>query len=165
MKHRSTVLALCAALSLASCVYDPYYLQQPTTQQRYDRSWSAAAGALTDQGLTITAQDRGSGIIRGERAGVTAKGALGWHSTGAATESSTIIASAKPPVKHIPSAPTPGPPSSWCSSRDNERSHPATGVVSPVRSLVNSLLTQTCRRALAVEPAVIGAPSVPKRRM
>jgi hypothetical protein len=76
MKLRSDVVALCAALSLASCVYDPYYLQQPTTQQRYDRSWSAAAGALTDQGLTITAQDRGSGIIRGERAGVTVTAAV-----------------------------------------------------------------------------------------
>jgi len=97
------------------------------------------------------------------RPGETANGALGWHSTGAATESSTIIASANPPVKHIPSAPTPGPPSSACSSRASERSQPATGVVSPVRSLVNSLLTHTCRRAFAVEPAVIAAPSSPNR--
>jgi hypothetical protein len=66
----SRILVLCAVLSISACVYDPYYYQ-PTTQQRYDRSWSAAAGALTDQGLTITGQDRGSGVIRGERGGVT----------------------------------------------------------------------------------------------
>jgi hypothetical protein len=43
---------------------------QPTTQQRFDRSWSAAAGALSDQGLTIASQDRGAGVIRGERGSV-----------------------------------------------------------------------------------------------
>ena len=65
----SRIIMLCVTLSLTACVYDPYY-NQPTTQQRYDRSWAAAAGALTDQGLTITGQDRGSGVIRGERGGV-----------------------------------------------------------------------------------------------
>ena len=70
------VLALCTALALTSCVYDPYYYSQPTVQQRYDRSWAAAGGALTDQGLTLTSQDRGSGVIRGERAGVTVTAAI-----------------------------------------------------------------------------------------
>ena len=31
----------------------------------------AAAGAMSDQGLTITAQDRGAGTIRGTRGGTT----------------------------------------------------------------------------------------------
>ncbi len=43
------------------------------------------------------------------------KGSDGWLRTGATTTSSTIIASAKPPVKHIPTAPTPGPPQRSCS--------------------------------------------------
>ena len=64
--HRLAILA--AALSLAACVtYEPL----PTVQQRFDRSWVAAAGAIADQGLAITMQDRSTGVIRGERGGVT----------------------------------------------------------------------------------------------
>src|SRR5665811_1289220 len=40
----------------------------------------------------------------------------GWLSTGATTTSSTIMASANPPVKHIPTTPTPGPPQVACSA-------------------------------------------------
>jgi hypothetical protein len=43
---------------------------QPTEQQRFDRSWAAATGALADQGMTITEQNRGAGVVRGERAGI-----------------------------------------------------------------------------------------------
>ena len=92
-----------------------------------------------------TSRSAGERLRSAARALPTGNGAEGWHSTGAATESSTIIASAKPPVKHMPSAPTPGPPSSSCSSRARLRSQPAIGAVSPVASLVNSRLTQTWR--------------------
>ena len=62
------LLILAAALSLAACVtYEPL----PNAEQRFDRSWTAAAGAIYDNGLTITTQDRTAGVIRGERAGVT----------------------------------------------------------------------------------------------
>ena len=37
-------------------------------------------------------------------------GREGWLSTGATTTSSTIMPRANPPVKHMPTAPTPGPP-------------------------------------------------------
>ena len=92
-----------------------------------------------------------------------AKGSDGWASTGAATESSTIMASAKPPVKHIPRAPTPGPPSSACSSRASDRSQSAMGEVRPAASLVNSRLTHTwpIERIISVPEA--GAPGRPKR--
>ena len=55
-----------AILALASCVvYEPVpYGMQPT---KFDQSWAAASGALFDQGLTITTQDRNTGMIRGER--------------------------------------------------------------------------------------------------
>jgi len=57
-------------LALGACVvYEPVVVQ-PSPQQRFDRSWDAAAGALADQGVTITAQDRGAGVLRGERGGV-----------------------------------------------------------------------------------------------
>ena len=62
-----------ALLSLGACVvYEPVPVSPQTTlQQRFDRSWSAAAGAMSDQRLTITSQDRGAGMIRGERGGIT----------------------------------------------------------------------------------------------
>ena len=44
---------------------------------------------------------------------------------------STIMASANPPVKHIPSTPTPTPPSSACSLAGRARSQVATGDVFP----------------------------------
>src|SRR5499427_2664193 len=45
---------------------------------------------------------------------VTGAGIPGWLSTGASTAGSTAMASAYPPVKHMPTAPTPGPPHSAC---------------------------------------------------
>ena len=71
MKYASRLVACVAALLLAGCVvYEPVPVAQPTTQQRFDRSWDAAAAAMADQGVTITAQDRGAGVIRGMRGGV-----------------------------------------------------------------------------------------------
>ena len=67
------LVAVSAILSLGACVvYEPVPVSlQSTLQQRFDRSWAAATGAMSDQGLTITSQDRGAGVIRGERGGVT----------------------------------------------------------------------------------------------
>ena len=63
---------------LGGCVvYEPVPVSsQPTLQQRFDRSWAAAAGAMSDQGLSITAQDRGAGFIRGAKDGVTVTATL-----------------------------------------------------------------------------------------
>jgi hypothetical protein len=60
-------------ISSGGCVvYEPMPVSsQPTLQQRFDRSWAAAMGAMTDQGLSITAQDRGAGVIRGVQGSVT----------------------------------------------------------------------------------------------
>ena len=67
------LVAVSAILSLGGCVvYEPVPVSsQPTLQQRFDQSWAAAAGAMSDQGLAITSQDRGAGVIRGERGGIT----------------------------------------------------------------------------------------------
>ena len=72
LKLRRLAIAF-AMLSLNSCVaYEPVPVSsQPTVQQRFDRSWAAATGAMSDQGLTITSQDRGAGVMRGERGGTT----------------------------------------------------------------------------------------------
>jgi hypothetical protein len=76
---------------------------------------------------------------------------------------STIIASANPPVKHMPRAPTPGPPSSSCSVRDKLRNHPAIGDVSPAASFVNSRLTHTFGNVDSIDRGPTGASGVPNR--
>lgn len=67
------LLVLAALLSLHACVvYEPVPVSvQPTVQERFDRSWAAATGAMADQGLTIRSQDRGAGVVRGDRGGIT----------------------------------------------------------------------------------------------
>jgi len=74
-----TVLTLCWASFAASCLLSGCVVYEPvpvtsmpqTLTQRFDRSWNAANGALVDQGLTIVAQDRGSGVIRATRGDIT----------------------------------------------------------------------------------------------
>ena len=70
MKRAGLVVA--TVLALAGCtVYEVapavYALAPPTT---FDRSWQAASGALEDQGVQITAEDRSAGVIRGRRGGI-----------------------------------------------------------------------------------------------
>ncbi len=69
-------------------------------------------------------------------------GSDGWLRTGANTMSSTIIARAKPPVKHIPMTPTPGPPLRSCSALASLRSHTVTGLVFFSANQANSRETQ-----------------------
>lgn len=68
-------LIIVSAMLLASCVaYVPAYtpvVSQTSPQQRFDKSWDAANGAMYDQGLTITAQDRGAGVVQGQRGSIT----------------------------------------------------------------------------------------------
>jgi CubicO group peptidase (beta-lactamase class C family) len=58
---------LCALLLslLAGCVvYEPVPVQGPS---RFDRAWDAATGAMYDQGVQVSVQDRGTGVIKGGR--------------------------------------------------------------------------------------------------
>jgi hypothetical protein len=67
------LLTVASILSVGGCVvYEPMVVSpQTTVQQRFDRAWSAAAGAMYDQGMAIAVQDRAAGVIRGERGGIT----------------------------------------------------------------------------------------------
>ncbi len=94
-------------------------------------------------------------------AAVRVNGSDGCDSTGATTCSSTIIASAKPPLKHMPSAPTPGPPSSACRSAARARSQPMTGEVRPVRQVSNSRETHTLSTLPSSALPLGGSPGVP----
>lgn len=76
---RILAVLACVAGSLASAgcvVYEPTPVPQASPQQRFDRSWSAAAAAMGDQGVTIVTQDRGAGVIRGTRGGITVSATL-----------------------------------------------------------------------------------------
>ena len=72
-------------------------------------------------------------------------GRAGWLSTGASTRSSTAMARANPPVKHMPTAPTPRPPHSACARAASARSQVTTGLVRFSANMVNSRETQTLR--------------------
>ena len=75
MKRKSGwPLLLAAAFLLNGCYYPqpvPVAMPGPTLGERFDRSWNAAAGAMADQGVTITSQDRGAGVISGTRGAIT----------------------------------------------------------------------------------------------
>ena len=67
-------LGLVLATGIAGCVvYDPYYNPYPqvSPQQAFDRYWGAALGAMRDQGMEITAENRAAGVIEGRRGGIT----------------------------------------------------------------------------------------------
>ena len=57
------------AVGLPACYYypTPYGYAVPAS---FDRSWEAAVGALADNGLAITSQDRDSGAVSGRRGAI-----------------------------------------------------------------------------------------------
>ena len=73
-------------------------------------------------------------------------GSDGCDTTGASIEGSSIIVSAKLPVKHIPIAPTPGPPHASCASFASARSHRVTGLDPAPAKARNSALVAVMRR-------------------
>ena len=72
-RRRAAALCLAAAL-LGGCVYypaAPYPAPVSQGPSTFDRAYDAALGALSDQGLRITSQDRASGSIVGTRGAAT----------------------------------------------------------------------------------------------
>ena len=64
-----------AALATGCVVYDtppPGYTVVPGTS--FDRSWAAAVGALRDQGVTVTEENRETGVVRGNRGSINVVG-------------------------------------------------------------------------------------------
>lgn len=71
--RRFVLLSVCMlVLPLTGC---PYYAPPPgtvvTVPASFDRSFSAAAGAMRDEGLVISVQDPGTGTVVGELDGST----------------------------------------------------------------------------------------------
>ena len=58
-------IAVIVVAVLAGCVvYEPVRAPVPST---FDRSWNAALAAAQDEGVRITSENRGSGVILGSR--------------------------------------------------------------------------------------------------
>ena len=63
---------------MAGCTY---YETTPgvyatTPASKFDRSYSAAIGALEDQGVRITLEDRSAGVVQGSRNGIDVRATL-----------------------------------------------------------------------------------------
>jgi hypothetical protein len=67
------VAAIALSGSLTACVvYEPYpYGAPPPGPSAFDRSWNAALGAMSDQGVQVNVQDRATGRIEGKRGAIT----------------------------------------------------------------------------------------------
>ena len=89
-------------------------------------------------------------------------GSDGCASTGASTDGSSIIDSAKLPVKHMPIAPTPGPPHSRCANAASARSHCVAGELSLAWKARNWRLMQPPIIVKTIRGARGTAPSFPK---
>ena len=66
----SSGLVLTAAFALHGCYTAPTPVAVPQTRsisERFEQSWQAARGAVTDVGARVTSEDRASGILRGEQ--------------------------------------------------------------------------------------------------
>jgi hypothetical protein len=74
MSVKRLTLAFAASL-LAGCTYyvaqpGAYVSAPPAPMASFDRSWSAVVGALGDQGVRITSEDRDAGLVQGTRDGI-----------------------------------------------------------------------------------------------
>ena len=86
----TTALAVAATMSGGCVVYEPVPAgySQPAS---FDRSWNAAVGAMREQGVTITQEDRGAGIVRGTRGGINVTGSVQFDTSGATAADPTLI--------------------------------------------------------------------------
>jgi len=79
--NKPVILILALAVAIAGgCTY---YQAAPGTYtttsstasvSKFDRSWSATVGAFADQGVRVTSEDRGAGVIQGTRSGIHVTG-------------------------------------------------------------------------------------------
>ena len=71
--NKSVILVLIiSVVLLAGCTYyqtapGTYTTSSSSSVSKFDRSWSAVVGAFTDQGVRVTSEDRGAGVIQGSR--------------------------------------------------------------------------------------------------
>ena len=73
MKITSFFTCFICVVLLSGCVYAPPtgYSSGAPSVSKFDRAWSAAIGAFSDQGVRVTNQNRGMGVVEGTREDVT----------------------------------------------------------------------------------------------
>ena len=74
MKHKTLAVTAATLALLGGCAYypaAPYPAPVSYGPSTFDRAYDAALGALSDQGLRITAQDRAGGNVVGTRGPLT----------------------------------------------------------------------------------------------
>jgi len=100
-----TILIALTAVLITGCTYyqtsPGVYSTTTSTTSKFDKSWSAAVGALSDQNVRITSQDRGAGIVQGTRDGIEVTGnvrtqadgsvRVQFNTSGATTRDPTLI--------------------------------------------------------------------------
>ena len=72
------MLALTVAM-IGGCTYyqtapGTYTTSSTSSVRQFDRSWSATVGACADEGVRVTSEDRGAGVIQGTRNGIHVTG-------------------------------------------------------------------------------------------
>ena len=79
MKKLITLSFIVAISMLSACVYHtpaPGTHTTTSSVSKFDRSWSAAIGAFSDQNIRITSQERVAGVIQGTRNGINVTGTI-----------------------------------------------------------------------------------------
>jgi len=73
---KSIIVTLIAMLINGCTYYQPAPVVYPTTvtTNKFNQSWSAVIGAFADQGVQITTQDQGAGIIQGNKESINVTG-------------------------------------------------------------------------------------------
>jgi len=72
-----TFLVILLATFATGCTYyptTPVTYGATTSVSKFDQSWSAAIGALSDEGVIISKKDRSAGIVQGKRSGIQVTG-------------------------------------------------------------------------------------------
>ncbi len=78
MKKLIILVFIISAAMLTACVYQAapgtYTTTSTSSVSKFDRTWSAATGAFSDQNVQITSEDRSAGVIQGTHNGINVIG-------------------------------------------------------------------------------------------
>jgi hypothetical protein len=78
--NKSVILVFFISVALlAGCTYNQpapgsYTTSSSSSVSKFDRSWSAVVGAFSDQGVRVTSEDRGAGVVQGTRGSIHVTG-------------------------------------------------------------------------------------------
>jgi hypothetical protein len=77
MNKSAILVGILSVVLLAGCTYYQTPSGTYTTTasvSKFDSSWSATVGAFADEGVRVTSEDRGAGVIQGTRNGIHVTG-------------------------------------------------------------------------------------------